>query len=119
MNSISAKYLRDLMQIMFPDVEDGRADTGTYEHPMTAVGTVLLSSAMLDMKDVRALTAFTSYSSEFVSAIVLNMLNNRLWTDTGYDHSEWLREDGIDLQELWQHIEMACGTMRMPNAVTD
>jgi hypothetical protein len=31
------------------------------------------------------LAAFTGYSMEFVSAIAWNMLNNRLWTDRGYE----------------------------------
>jgi len=56
---------------------------------------------------------------EFVSAVPLNTLNDRLWTDRGY-HSTWLLQDGrIEATEFWEHIEMACGVLWMPNSVTE
>ena len=33
------------MQAMYPEVEDEREDDDDYEHPMTAVGLILLSAA--------------------------------------------------------------------------
>ena len=107
------------MHVMYPGVEDERDDKGSYEHPMTAVGIVLLSAALLGTIDARELMAFTRYSRQFVSAIALNMLNNRLWADGGYDHSSWLLEDGtMEEEELWEHIEIACGMLWMPKADT-
>jgi hypothetical protein len=49
---------------------------------------------------------------------VVNMVNNGLWTDGGYDRSTcWLLEDGtIEPEQLWEHIEMACGMLFMPEA---
>src|SRR5215831_12998755 len=115
-----ARDLKGMMHSMYPDVEDGRVDKANYEHPMTAVGIVLLSAAFLVTTAERQITAFTGYSGQFVSAIALNMLNNRIWTDRGYDHSPWLLEDGtIEAEQLWEHIEMACGMLWMPNAATE
>jgi hypothetical protein len=45
--ALKATDLRDIMQVMYPDVENGRDDKASYEHPMTAVGIVLLSAALL------------------------------------------------------------------------
>src|SRR5262249_19363159 len=108
------------MYSMYPDVEDGRTDNASYEHPLTAIGIILLSAALMGTIELRTLTAFTPYSQEFVSSVVLNMLNNRLWTDQGYDHSAWLLEDGtIEAEQLWEHVEMACGALWKPNAATE
>lgn len=74
-----------MMHAMYPDVENGRIDKASYEHPMTAVGIVLLSAAFLGTTAGSQLMAFTGYSGPFASAIALNMLNNRLWIDGRYD----------------------------------
>lgn len=44
---------KPFMQAMFPDVEQGRDDNHPYEHPMTAVGLVLMSAATIGAADVR------------------------------------------------------------------
>jgi len=98
---LTAKDLKNLMHVMYPDVEDDRDDKCDFEHPMTAVGIVLLTATLTGTIDERALMGFTGYSRQFVSAIALNMLNNRLWSDNGYDHSNWLLDDGtIDTEKL-------------------
>jgi len=52
------------------------------------------------------------YSQEFISAIAMNMMNNRLWNNGEYDHSSWMLQDGsINDDELWMHVEMACGML--------
>ena len=118
-SALKAKDLRGVMHAMYPAVEDGRDDKGSYEHPMTAVGIVLLSAALLGTTQAKHLTAFTGYSVHFVSAIALNMQNNRLWTERRYDHSAWLLEDEtIDAEQLWEHIEIACGMLWMSDADT-
>lgn len=104
----------------YPDVEDDRRDKSSFEHRMTAVGIVLLRPALLGTTDRKQLTAFTGYSRQFVSAIALNMLNNRLWTNDRYDHSAWLLKDGtIEAERLSEHIDLACGMLWMPNATTE
>jgi len=116
---LTAKDLKNLMHVMYPDVEDDRDDKCDFEHPMTAVGIVLLTATLTGTIDERALMGFTGYSRQFVSAIALNMLNNRLWSDNGYDHSNWLLDDGtIDTEKLWEHIDLACGSLWLPNAHT-
>ena len=107
------------MQTMYPEVEDEREDDDDYEHPMTAVGLILLSAALLQTIEPRELRLFTGYSREFISAIGLNMQNNRLWRDGRYDTTTWLSADGmIDERKFWDHIEVACGSLWMPTRAT-
>lgn len=104
--------LREIMELLYPD-EEGEKDHS--EHPVTAVGVVLLSMATLGASDVGKLIHFTSYSREFISAILLNMQNNKLWIDGSYDASAWLSSDGsIDNSHFWDHIDIACGTLWIP-----
>lgn len=111
------KDLQPFLQAMYPDVEDGRDDDEDYEHPMTAVGLTLMSVAIIGTTDAGKLTLFTGYSRLFISAITLNMQNNQLWIDGRYDASKWLSSDGtIDAEELWTHIEIACGNQFVPAA---
>jgi hypothetical protein len=110
---------RPFLQIMFPSVEDER-DDDPYEHPMTAVGLVLMSAATMGTTEPMKLILFTGYSRAFIAAITLNMQNNQLWVDGRYDVSTWLSQDGnIDADCLWTHIEFACGDLWMPTADFD
>jgi hypothetical protein len=105
------------MQRMFPAVENERPDNEPYEHPMTAVGLVLMSAAFMGTSETTKLILFTGYSRAFVSAISSNMQNNQLWEDCQYDASPWLSPNGsIDAECLWTHIEVACGNEWMPQA---
>jgi hypothetical protein len=54
----------------FPDVNDPPED----EHPMTAVGIVLISAIILGTTDIARLAKFTGYSENFISAIVARTL---------------------------------------------
>jgi hypothetical protein len=56
------EVLRPMMQTMFPDVENERSDNNPYEHPMTAVGIVLMSAAAIGTIDPTTLAQFTGYS---------------------------------------------------------
>ena len=112
---LSVADLRSIMQGMYPEVEDDRGNNEPYEHPMTAVGLVLLSAAILGTSKPSKLAVFTGYSRSFISAITLNMQNNRLWIDGRYDTSTWLSSDGsIAASCFWEHIEVACGVLWMP-----
>src|SRR5215471_17850007 len=100
--------IRPFIQTMFPSVEDDRDDDGPYEHPMTAVGLVLMSAATMGTTEPMKLILFTGYSRAFIAAIALNMQNNQLWLDDRYDVLNWLSQDGkIDADCLWTHIEFA------------
>ncbi len=64
---LTAKDLFAMMHSIYPDIEDGRDDHDTFEHPLTAVGVVLLSAALLETIDSSFLGAFTHYSREFTN----------------------------------------------------
>lgn len=112
--------LRQIMHGMYPEVEDERPDNDPYEHPMTAIGVVVLGAAIMGTTDASRLMLFTGYSRPFISAITLNMQNNQLWVDGRYDASSWLSSDGTIAEKcLWDHIEIACGSQWMPEGDTD
>ncbi|MBZ5683119.1 MAG: hypothetical protein LAO24_23760 [Acidobacteriia bacterium] len=92
--TLTAKDLFGMMHSMYPGVEDGRDDHDAFEHPLSAVGVVLLSAALLENIDPSFLGALTHYSREFISAITLNMQNNKLWVEGRYDTSDWLSSTG-------------------------
>jgi hypothetical protein len=111
----SVADLRLVMQFLYPDVENDRDDNENYEHPMTAVGLVLLSAALIGTTKARELVRVTGYSRQFISAIATNMQNNKLWIDRLYNCSGWLSPDGtIDKESLWEHIDLACGDLWLP-----
>src|SRR5208282_6697868 len=113
-DSVGVMDLQAMMHDMYPAVEDERDDYLRYEHPLTAIGAVLLTAALLGSIDHEVLVTFTGYSPAFVSAISFNMNNNRLWENGCYDISAWLAEgESINHDELWNHIEIANGTMDM------
>lgn len=61
--TLTANDLFGMMHSIYPDIEDGRDDRDTFEHPLTAVGVVLLSEALLETIDPSFLIASTHYSS--------------------------------------------------------
>lgn len=89
---------------MYPD-EDSLS-----EHPMTAVGTVMLAGAILGITDEEALVQFTGYPRPFISAVLFNLRGNRVLNNGSYDCSEWLASDGtIAENALWDHVEAVWG----------
>jgi len=108
--------LRPTLQTVYPELEDDRDNDG-YDHHLAAVGLVLLSAAIIGTFETRELVLFTGYSRQFISAIRLNMQNNKLWIEGRYDVSTWLSPDGtIDQARFWDHIDCACGTLWQPTA---
>ncbi len=86
-------------------------------HPMTQVGLVLYSAAMLGSADARTLWKFTGYSGALISAVAFNMQLNRLWVDGRYDCSAWFDGDQIvSDEEFWDHVGAACGELWFPGA---
>jgi hypothetical protein len=106
--------LRQFMRSRYPGVED----EGDDEHPLTAIGVVLLSAVILGTTDTEELIRFTGYSREFVSAIAVNMEDNRAWWNGRYDLVGWLLTDGtIDDCLFWEHINVACAMVSLPGAL--
>lgn len=58
MNQVFVTKLKNLMHVMYPDVVDERDDKGDYEHPMTAVGIVLLTAALKGTIDLHENDSF-------------------------------------------------------------
>ncbi len=124
----TAEDLRKAFKARYPDVDDydwALEHSGyAHEHPMTAIGVVLLASVVVRTTDVIKLVKFTGYSRRFVRAIAMNMENSRLWQDGKYDHMGWssLRlfpRNKREQTEFWDHIEIAEGSMWAANAKTD
>lgn len=111
--------IRLKFNIKYPDVND---PPGT-EHPMVAVGIVLVSSAILGTGEIEKLVKFTGYTREFVSAIAFYMQNNNLWVNDQFQESQyqkWFAPDGTihNDDEFWENIQIACGTVWQPGADT-
>lgn len=106
--------LQDIKQLMYAEYGDSEEDV---THPMTQVGIVLLSAAVLDTTEAAALRKFTMCSRDVISAITFNMQNNGLWTNRGYDCSSWFN-CGVIMsgEEFWNHIGAACGELWFPGA---
>jgi hypothetical protein len=76
---------------MYPGIEDARDDHDTFEQPLTGVRLVLLSAALLETIDPSFLRAFTNYGC---------------------------RPGMIYKARLWDHVEIAAGTLWVPTANT-
>ena len=101
---LTAGNLRQLMTTMYPDNDSNS------EHPMDAVGTVLLAAAILGIIEEEALVRFTGYPKPFIGAILFNLRGNRVLNNGSYDCSEWFSSAGVIAGDrFWDHIEAACG----------
>lgn len=104
----------------YPDVDNDQFSIEhsgfIHEHPMTAIGIVLISSIVLGTTEVNRLAEFTKYSKAFIRAIAVNMENSRLWQDGKYDCAGWscgnlLPRDEKEDCEFWDHIQIAEGSV--------
>jgi hypothetical protein len=105
---LSAEDLRLLMKTMFPDPDiDGHS-----EHPLDAIGVVLLAAGIFIITDPEALARLTGYPRAFISAILFNLHGNKAFANGFYDCSDWLSSNGtINGTALWDHIEAAWGNL--------
>lgn len=79
--------IRRLLNFEFPDLNELLEE----EHPMTAVGVVLASAAVMATTDIEELVDFTGYSESFISAIAFNMKWNEIWSGNQYHAIELSR----------------------------
>jgi hypothetical protein len=81
--AMTAEDIRSALQARYPDVDDDQFSIDhsgfIHEHPLTAIGVVLISSVLLGTTDIDRLAEFTKYSKRFIRAIAMNMENSRLW----------------------------------------
>jgi len=117
--------IRKAFTARYPEVDDdefsAKRSGFAHEHPITAIGIVLISSIVLGTCDPTKLAGFTKYSKRFIRAIAANMENNRLWQDNKYHCSSWssgnfLPRDQREDDEFWDHIHIAVGLMWKPDA---
>ena len=89
----TGEEIRNAFRARYPDVDDDQFSIEhsgfAHEHPMTAIGVVLISSVLLGTTDVDPLAEFTRYSKQFIRAISSNMYNSRLWKDGKYYCNAW------------------------------
>ena len=123
----TAEDIRSAFRACYPDVDNDEFSVEHsgfgHEHPMTAIGVVLISSVLLGTTDVDRLADFTRYSKQFIRAISLNMENSRLWKDGRYDCAacscnNLLPRNKNQDQEFWEHIEIASGSMWASDATS-
>jgi hypothetical protein len=124
----TAEDLRRAFANRYPDVDDydfSLEHSGfAHEHPLTAIGVVLLSAVLLGTTDVNKLVEFTKYSSRFVRAIALNMENSRLWKNGKYRSTPWSSNNLLPTNKteddcFWEHILIAEGSEWKADAMTD
>jgi len=121
----TAQDIRRAFKIRYPDVDNDKfaiEHSGfVHEHPMTAIGTVLISSILLGTTDVCRLAEFTRYSQRLIRVIAANMENSYLWRDGKYDCAAWssgnlFPRDEREDRQFWEHIEIAEGSAFTANA---
>ena len=109
-------HIRASFNTLYPEVND----PPHVEHPMTAVGVVLLYAVIRGTTDINTVVRATGYSLEFISAIAFNMQNNDLWVGGNYEKtSSWLSSEGICNDRFWEHIEVACRELWLSDAASN
>jgi hypothetical protein len=121
----TAEDIRRALKMRYPDVHNdlfSLEHSGfVHEHPLSAIGVVLISSLVLGTTDVNRLADFTRYSKRFIRVIASNMENSCLWTGGKYDCSGWssgnsFPRDQREDDEFWDHVLVAEGSQWMVNA---
>jgi hypothetical protein len=115
---ITAKEIRQALEKCYPDVTDlefSIEHSGfAHEHPLIAIGVLLISSVVLETTDPAKLVRFTRYSERFVRAVACNMEISGLWANDKYDASSWY--DGRlllspDDRRFWNHVLIGEGSL--------
>jgi len=120
---MTAKEIRGALESRYPDVTDiefNIAHSGfAHEHPLIAIGVVLISSIVLGTTDPAELERFTRYSKRFVRCVAANMENSGLWKHNKYDCSEWYCGQLVPPPEnrmFWDHVLIGEGSLRKREA---
>jgi hypothetical protein len=115
---LTATEIRDALQERYPEVTDPEFNLEhsglAHEHPLIAIGVVLISSVVLGTTDPVSLVEYTSYSERFVRAVAANMQISGLWRDDKYDCSDWQCGQLIPSAEnraFWDHVLIGEGSL--------
>ncbi len=115
---ITSAEIRDALEERYPEVTDPEFNlehTGiAHEHPLIAIGVVLISSIVLATTDPVRLMEYTRYSERFVRAVAANMQISGLWKNDKYDCSDW--ECGqllpsLENRAFWDHVLIGEGSL--------
>jgi hypothetical protein len=115
---ITSAEIRDALEERYPEVTDPEFNlehTGiAHEHPLIAIGVVLISSIVLATTDPVRLMEYTKYSERFVRAVAANMQISGLWKNDKYDCSDW--ECGqllpsLENRKFWDHVLIGEGSL--------
>jgi hypothetical protein len=115
---ITAAEIRDLLEGCYPEVTDpdfNLEHSGVaHEHPLIAIGVVLISSIALATTDPARLVEYTRYSERFVRAVAANMEISGLWRNDRYDCSDWECGQLMPAAEnraFWDHVLIGEGSL--------
>ena len=115
----TVEEIRTAFRTRYPAVDDDQciiADSGfIHEHPLTAIGIVLISSLVLGTTDSNRPAEFTRYSRPFVLAIQYGKqpgFGKTENTSTGAGRLVTsCRSNKQEDKEFWEHIQIADGSM--------
>jgi hypothetical protein len=115
---ITATEIRDALETCYPDVTDPEFNLKhsgfAHEHPLIAIGVVLISAIVLATTDAAKLAQYTKYSERFVRAVAANMETSGLRKDDKYDRSEWYHGQLMPPSEdriFWDHVLIGEGSL--------
>jgi hypothetical protein len=115
--TMAAIEIREALEKCYPDVTDlefSIKHSGfAHEHPLIAIGVLLISSIILKTTAPSKLAQFTRYSERFVRAVARNMEISGLWANDRYDFSSWYRGELVppENREFWDHILIGEGSL--------
>jgi hypothetical protein len=114
---LTAAEIRDVLEECYPEVTDPEFSLEhsgvAHEHPLIAVGVVLISSMVLGTTNPARLVEYTRYSDRFVRAVAANMQISGLWRDDKYDCSHWQCGQVMPPPEnraFWDHVLIGEGS---------
>jgi len=115
---LTAAEIRDALERRYPEVTDPEFNLEhsgvAHEHPLIAIGVVLISSIVLATTDAVRLAEYTRYSERFVRAVAANMEISGLWKKDSYDCSDWECGQLLPSQEnraFWDHVLIGEGSL--------
>ena len=105
--------IREALEKSYPNVTDLEFSIehsgSAHEHPLIAIGVLLISSIVLETTAPAKLAEFTRYSERFMRAVARNMEISGLWANDRYDCWSWSRGEHVpqpENREFWDHAEL-------------
>jgi hypothetical protein len=105
--------IRQMLNARFPELDNAPER----EHPLIAIGVVLVTAVILGSTDLRHLSTLTGYSCRFISAVSSNMRRSGLWSAQGYKPDRvrrWFSPAELvrNGTAFWEDVQVAEGSMQ-------